>query len=285
MVLLRAVGAAEYANSEGKLEQFCQENGLRHKAIIEIRKLRLQLTNEININVRDADITVDPKLPPPTDLQAKLLRQLMLAGMGDQVARKIMPDEIKEGENKAKYKYAYRACNLEEPIFLHQASVLRNTLPEFVVYHEIYETNRMYMRGISAIEPEWLITYVPTLCNLSEPLNEPEPTYDSDTGKVYCSVTGTFGPQAWQLPCTKIEFPKTLSAYKWFARFLLEGKVFKQLEKYVKTLLSSPATMLRVWAKLQPRTENFLKALIAKEITSKMILMKVWEENPQCKCL
>lgn len=284
MVLLRAVGAAEYANSEGKLEQFCVENGLRLKAITEIRKLRLQLTNEIKINVPDADVSVDPKLAPPSDVQAKLLRQLLLAGMGDRVAKKIMPDEIKSDE-KAKFKYAYRANNMEEPVFLHQGSVLKKTLPEFVVYQEIYETNKMYMRTISAIEPEWLVTYVPTLCNLSEPLSEPEPNYDTNSGKIFCSVTGTFGPQAWPIPPTRIEFPKTLHAYKWFAKFFLEGKIFVQLEKYAKNLLSPPGTMLKSWAKLQPRTENLLKALAAKDITSKASLMEIWKENPSCKFL
>lgn len=283
MVLLRAVGAAEYANSEGKVEKFCEENGLRQKAIVEIRKLRLQLTNEIKVNVPGADVCVDPKLAPPSDAQAKLLRQLLLAGMGDRVAKKVMPHEVKDGENKAKFKYAYWANNMEEPVFLHQGSVLKKTLPEFVVYQEIYETNKMYMRTVTAIEPEWLVTYVPHLCNLSEPLKTPEPSYSAATGKILCTVKGTFGPQAWPLPQTQIEFPKTLQAYKWFAKFFLEGKVFRKLGKYEKTLLSPPGTMLKTWAKLQPRTENLLKAIAEKEIHSKASLEEVWKENPKCK--
>lgn len=69
MVLLKAVGAAEYANSQGMLEKFCLENGLRHKAVTEIRKLRIQLTKEMKKNMPALDIIVDPKLKPPTDLQ------------------------------------------------------------------------------------------------------------------------------------------------------------------------------------------------------------------------
>ena len=42
MVLLRGVGAWGYAASP---EDFCSKNGLRHKAMLEIRKLRQQLTN------------------------------------------------------------------------------------------------------------------------------------------------------------------------------------------------------------------------------------------------
>lgn len=102
--------------------------------------------------------------------------------MGDQVAKKISPEDVEEGEDKAKFKYAYNANNMEDPVFLHQSSVLKKCLPEFVVYQEIYETNKMYMRGVTAIEPEWLPIYVPHLCNLSEPLIDPEPRYDSVSG-------------------------------------------------------------------------------------------------------
>lgn len=283
MVLLRAVGAAEYANSEGKLEQFCTDNGLRKKAIEEIRKLRLQLTNEIQVNVPDVEVVVDPKLAPPNDVQAKLLRQLLLSGMGDCVAKKIMPDELKEGEDKAKFKYAYCTHNMEEPVFLHHTSVLKKTLPEYVVYQEIYETNKMYMRGVTAIEPEWLLTYVPALSRISEPLLQPEPSYDSRTGKIYCTVTATFGPQAWSIPQTRIEFPKTPTAYKWFARFFLEGEVCERLRRYAKQLLSAPGTMLKSWARLQPRTEAMLRALASRDIRTRETLVEVWEEEPKCE--
>lgn len=46
MVFLRAVGASEYA---GCTEKFCQKNGLRYKGMVEIRKLRIQLTNSVNM--------------------------------------------------------------------------------------------------------------------------------------------------------------------------------------------------------------------------------------------
>ena len=42
MVLLKCVGASEYADCSPK---FCREHGLRQRALLEIRKLRFQLTN------------------------------------------------------------------------------------------------------------------------------------------------------------------------------------------------------------------------------------------------
>lgn len=71
MVLLRSVGAAEYANSCGKLEEFCNEHKIRLKGIIEARKIRIQLTNEINLINPELNLPVNPKLKPPTDTQVK----------------------------------------------------------------------------------------------------------------------------------------------------------------------------------------------------------------------
>lgn len=64
MILMRAVGAAEYAGTKGKLLSFCEKHGLRHKAVVEIRKLRQQLTNEINLNIQDLNLIIDPQYVP-----------------------------------------------------------------------------------------------------------------------------------------------------------------------------------------------------------------------------
>lgn len=61
MVLIRAVGAAEYSSTKGKMSKFCEEHGLREKAMTEIRKLRQQLTNEIVIGVPNLNLNIDPK--------------------------------------------------------------------------------------------------------------------------------------------------------------------------------------------------------------------------------
>lgn len=97
---------------------------------------------------------------------------------------------------------------------------------------------------------------------LDEPLTDPEPRYDENSGKVKCHIKGTFGKANWELPVAEIDFPEKMERYRWFARFLLEGKVFPKLKKYASTLLSPPSTMVKSWAKLQPRTNLFLKALL-----------------------
>ena len=41
----------------------------------------------VNTVIPEANICVDPKMTPPNDIQAKLLRQVVLAGLADHVAR------------------------------------------------------------------------------------------------------------------------------------------------------------------------------------------------------
>ncbi|KAJ8869164.1 hypothetical protein PR048_030734 [Dryococelus australis] len=118
MVLMGAVGAAEYANSQGKLAEFCSRHRLRPKAVTEVRKLRQQLSTEVSRSVPGGlDLVVDPAMPPPSDTQALLLRQIMLSGLVDQVARRVPPSEVKEDQDKLKWKRAYRyhklSCTLQ----------------------------------------------------------------------------------------------------------------------------------------------------------------------------
>lgn len=212
MVLLRAVGAAEYAGSQGRLPEFCAANGLRPKAVSEVRKLRVQLTNEINLNVSDVELGVDPELKPPSDAQARFLRQILLAGMGDRVARKVPLADIADKEERRRLKYAYNCADMEEPAFLHASSVLRQKAPEWVVYQEAYElqngdSTKMFIRGITAIEPEWLLLYVPLLCNIREVRDDPAPRYDEASGRMYCYVDATFGKAGWDLPLGEVEMP------------------------------------------------------------------------------
>ncbi|XP_053617052.1 probable ATP-dependent RNA helicase kurz [Plodia interpunctella] len=284
-VLLRVVGAAEHAHFRGEEELFCAKYGLREKAIKEIRKIRKQLTSEINLSVAGVDAAIDPEMKPPTDNQARLLRQLVLSGLGDQVGRKIALDEVKQGEDKRKFKYAYHCGELEEPVHLHSSSILRKTIPEWVVYQELYETGaddrrKMVMRNVTAIEPEWLPVYVPQLCNLGEPLSDPPPRYDDKSGRVKCHFQGSFGKAGWELPTVEIDYPDKMERYRWFARFLLEGAVFPKLRKYASSLLSPPSTMVKSWSKLQPRTEILLKALIMKRAGTRDAMKKVWEDQP-----
>ena len=138
MVLLRAVGSSEYAGSS---KTFCSENGLRHKAMLEIRKLRSQLTRSVNLMNPEAKVMLDPRMSPPSLVQCKALRQICLSGLGDQVAQKIAV------ENGRHLRNAYSCMALDEPVFIHPSSALFDVLPDYVIYQELVETSKLFMKG------------------------------------------------------------------------------------------------------------------------------------------
>ncbi|XP_053938629.1 probable ATP-dependent RNA helicase DHX37 isoform X2 [Cuculus canorus] len=274
MVMLGAVGACEYA---GCTRKFCEENGLRYKAVLEIRRLRGQLTTAVNSVCTDAGLYVDPKMKPPTEAQATYLRQIVLAGLGDHVARRVQAEELLD----EKWKNAYKTALLDDPVFIHPSSVLFKQLPEFVVYQEIVETTKMYMKGVSAVEPEWIPALLPPYCHFGKPLENPPPSYCPETGRIRCHRPSVFYRVSWQLPAVEVDYPEGIDCYKYFARFLLEGKVIEKLSAYSCCLLSSPLIMLKTWSKLQPRTEALLQALVAENCDNRDALLAAWKKNPK----
>ncbi|TMS03931.1 putative ATP-dependent RNA helicase DHX37 [Larimichthys crocea] len=185
MVMLGAVGACEFA---GCTPKFCEENGLRYKAMVEIRRLRGQLTNAVNAVCPEVGAFVNPKMTPPTEHQVFCLRQIVLAGLGDHLARRVQAEDILD----PKWKNGYKTPLMDEPVFIHPSSALFKTLPEFVVYQEIMETTKMYMKGLSAVEAEWVPQLLPQYCHFGSPLESPSPWLCSSTGTVRCHRSSTF---------------------------------------------------------------------------------------------
>lgn len=274
MVMLGAVGACEYS---GLTPKFCERNGLRFKAMMEIRRLRGQLTTAVNSLCPDVTIFLDSKMPPPTESQVNYLRQIVMSGLGDHIARRIRPEELLN----EKWKNAYKTPLLEDPVFTHPNSSLFKQLPDFVVYQEIFETTKMYMKGVSSIESEWIPALLPQYCHFADPLEDPPPFYCAETGRIKCHRTSTFYRVGWQLPAVIVDYPCGLERYKYFAKFLLEGKVITKLGSYTSILLSSPTTMLKSWAKLQPRTEVLLKALVSEKADNLSSLLAAWKKDPK----
>ncbi|KAM9055243.1 putative ATP-dependent RNA helicase DHX37 isoform 3-T3 [Megaptera novaeangliae] len=245
MVLLGAVGACEYA---GCSPQFCEANGLRYRAMMEIRRLRGQLTAAVNAMCPEAGLFVDPRMQPPSESQVTCLRQIVTAGLGDHLARRVQSEDLLDD----KWENAYKTPLLDDPVFIHPSSVLFRELPEFVVYQEIVETTKMYMKGVSTVEVQWIPVLLPSYCQFDKPLEDPPPAYCPEKGRMLCHRASVFCRVGWPLPAVQVDFPEGLDCYKHFARVLLEGQVFHKLASYKGCLLSSPSTMLKTWARYSP---------------------------------
>ena len=167
--------------------------------MLEIRRLRRQLAQEVSKILPGGQETLQPGLEPPDQSQARLLQQLLLAGSPGLVARRISREE--EQADQAN-KGGYRTGAMEQLVFIHNNSVLRQAGPDWVVFQDLFETpGKIVMRGVTAISPDWLPLFCPSLVRLGPALSDPAPAYTEQT--VRASYQGTFGPQTWQLPVTE----------------------------------------------------------------------------------
>ena len=92
----------------------CEALGLRFKAVIEIRKMRKQLVNLINTccNMKK-EIILDTALEPPTDEQSRMLRQILISCLPNQIAKRVTESTSGEPIPQGAYQ-----CQLLEVGFL-----------------------------------------------------------------------------------------------------------------------------------------------------------------------
>ncbi|ELK26435.1 Putative ATP-dependent RNA helicase DHX37 [Myotis davidii] len=212
--------------------------------------------------------------PTPPSVEALLAAEELLVALGALQAppktERLQSEDLLDDT----WRNAYKTPLLDDPVFIHPSSVLFRELPDFVVYQEIVETTKMYMKGVSAVEIQWIPVLLPNYCQFNKPLEEPPPAYCPEKGRVLCHRDSVFYRVGWPLPAVQVDFPEGLDRYKHFARFLLEGQVFPRLASYQACLLSSPSTMLKTWASL-------LRALVAEKADHRDALLAAWRTNPR----
>ena len=109
------------------------------------------------------------------------------------------------------------------------------------------------MRKVTHLDPQWfgLLSMGCKLLSVGDPLDIPVPKYDTDRDSIMCSVVTKFGDQGWILPPIQVKMDDALrkgsknimsdDSYRWFARYLLEGKVFKELKSLKGFLNDDPS--------------------------------------------
>ncbi|KAI9465501.1 P-loop containing nucleoside triphosphate hydrolase protein [Lactarius psammicola] len=195
--ILSVVGAYEYA---GGGQSFCEQHFVRLKAMEEVHKLRAQISNIVRTNFADTDAGFTPKLSPPQDIQLRVLRQLLTSSFIDQVAvrKELVDKNSATGAQRTTAKgVPYRALGISEDVYIHPSSVLAMASPpDFVVYHEVVRTSRIWLKGLTLVNPAWLLALGKTLCTFSKPFKD-------KAG--HMMVTPKFGPDGWELPPVKAD--------------------------------------------------------------------------------
>ncbi|CAJ0566358.1 unnamed protein product, partial [Mesorhabditis spiculigera] len=273
-VLLRAVSASEKCEM---IPDECEMMGMRYKAMLEVRKMRVQLTNIVNTTF-GVDAPFEPILEPIDDQKAQMLRQVMVACLADRIAKRVdqtTAEEVPKG--------AYQCQSIKEYVFIDQTSMHFMEEPDYVLYQEITQLGgKKCMQNVMSVDEEWLYKLAENYCTFgAPPADNKGVSYNPKKDALTCSVSVAFGPCAWDLGTTERPLPHNINTYRLFAQCFLAGQVIPALAEWTPKLLAPPTTMTREWAKLQPRTEAVLNALIRKETLSRAALIAVWAKEPE----
>ena len=75
------------------------------------------------------------------------------------------------GRNAAKKdpQEGYRTLVDSQVVYIHPSSALFNRQPEWVIYHELVQTTKEYMREVTTTDPKWLVEFAPAFFKFSDP--------------------------------------------------------------------------------------------------------------------
>ena len=63
----------------------------------------------------------------------------------------------------------YRTLVDSQIVSIHPSSSLFHRQPEWIVFHEVVQTTKEYMREVTSIDPKWLVEYAPAFFKFSDP--------------------------------------------------------------------------------------------------------------------
>eukprot|EP01028_Stygiella_incarcerata_P000182 TRINITY_DN1027_c0_g2_i1.p1 TRINITY_DN1027_c0_g2~~TRINITY_DN1027_c0_g2_i1.p1 ORF type:complete len:1491 (-),score=547.01 TRINITY_DN1027_c0_g2_i1:4827-9299(-) len=301
--LLRVMGAYLFSSDKPK---FCEDFCVRRKAMLEADQLRLQLGRLFkklhSYHQHHPPSLVEAPIPP-TSREETLLLQIILACWPDHVARKVSPLEAKNiaemGGSVSKQAWPYCTFRENRPVCIHPTESFllgsRDHGPDWVVFHDLMESSggKLYMRGVSAIRPAWLVTIARPFCGPLHPLENPPPRYDAVLDEMMCHVEPTFGDfgdiigerhaewsQEWILPKTEIVFPNGALKTRHFARLLLDGSIVSQFKQWRGWLSISPSTLCSRQTVPNIRALAFVSALAERNIDNRQKLFDAWRKEP-----
>jgi ATP-dependent RNA helicase DHX37/DHR1 len=244
LCMLTAIGA--YTDEQQRtpsVKQFCDSHFLNYKSMQEIEKLRNQITYLFRTLPfpQFSTFEVDKKMRPPSKKQQTMIRQILLCGFGDQIAR--LNEEKMSGYGKTALPlYETMWSSPEEEFVLHPSSVLFRSRPaaKYIIYDQVVgkeerfsadgkegivrgNADKKWLKGITFIDASWIAKDSSPLCSHGKILDQPEPKYNPKQESMYGYTYPTYGPKMWQLPLfeQRLEGEQTL----YFAKAVLEGKV------------------------------------------------------------
>ena len=312
-----AVGACTYAGkgAGGASElvatrRFCEENDLNPVIMDRIQKMRKHLASLAMHRLRNAGGIAaktggySSNMTPPSAIQERLLVQAVVSGLLDNVAL-LAPPGVLTGSFPYGSRSAYLSSSAisKEPMYIDGNSTMYSRdfrqLPQWICYDCIVRkvtkdgTPVKIMKNITPVDPSWLgeLAKGTKLLSLGCPLVSPPPCYDSEQDAIVCPVSTKFGFHRWEIPPLKhvmydcLQTPESKQSpdfliddsFRWFARFLLEGKILPELKAFEAFLNEAPTTITRRTP--SAKVSTLVSSLAGAGVDSASALRKHWAEK------
>lgn len=235
--LLSAICASDHIPMQKK-STFFKDHFLREKQMMEISKLRKQLTYIVNVNTLKDSIAVsanvndeDMKLGKPTKLQIQAIKQMIAVGFIDQIAVRLdIIDKEYKLANKMKIMnvpYMTAAPSIEHAeteedgfVFIHPSSVLMDAgeAPDYLVYQSVNKGvgTKLKIKPLNDISAKALANVAKNsaLISYSKPLGHPYGPKMINSEERECYVVAQYGAElragsgGWSLGAHKVHQKK-----------------------------------------------------------------------------
>ena len=216
-------------DSKDKYYKFIEKYQINSKVTKEIFDLVYQLIRITKIVFKgeeDKNLNrIENRITIPTSAQQKLLVQVVLCGLIENISKKreIYDNVGNEQDKVIKKRMIYECNENNEECQISKFSLVEST--DLICYKEIIKDKKANLVCNTIIQPEWLFNLGGELVSYNFENFVKDPFYLED--KLYCLINIQFGYKSWNLEGVRVEMNKKENCYyEWFARFLLEGKVF-----------------------------------------------------------
>jgi ATP-dependent RNA helicase DHX37/DHR1 len=311
LAAMMAAGAYAFAaerNKSDKLacQRFCEEHGLNLVVMQRIAKLRLHLCKLAKARLPKAGgiaKKIGENMAPPNNAENCVLMQAIASGLLDHIARRAPPGALPtEFAGISRSAYISANSKLKEPLYIDNNSTTHSIRPEWICYDSILRkkkndgTTVAIMQRITPIDPCWLSE----LCNgsnllkIGDPLSTPIPRYIKETDIIQCAVETKFGCHDWEVPPLFVDMNEVIrkgrqkgqmkqtsvrsdETFRWFSRYLFEGKIFSEFSGLSNVLNDEPAIITR--RKPSKKVTLLLSALSQSGVDSAVALQNHWAER------
>ncbi|KAG8223933.1 hypothetical protein J437_LFUL003741, partial [Ladona fulva] len=121
-----------------------------------------RLGQEVGYTIRFEDCT-----SPETVIKHKL--DVVSCGKNTVRVQKTVCSGFFRNAAKKDPQEGYRTLVDSQVVYIHPSSALFNRQPEWVIYHELVQTTKEYMREVTTMDPKWLVEFAPSFFKFSDP--------------------------------------------------------------------------------------------------------------------